>query len=50
MQLALTCQSLCDFIFNTDKGMVIDRAEFDECLEQIKRKGTTLTIYLITLF
>ena len=30
MQLALTCQSFCDFIFCTNKGMVIDRVEFDE--------------------
>ena len=30
MQLALTCQSFCDFIFYTNKGMVIDRVEFDE--------------------
>ena len=31
MQLALTCQSFCDFIFYTNKGMVIDLVEFDEC-------------------
>ena len=30
MQLALTCQSFCDFIFSTNKGMLIDRVEFDE--------------------
>ena len=29
MQLALTTQSWCDFIFFTLKGMVIDRARFD---------------------
>ena len=32
MQLALTCQSFCDFIFYTNKGMVIDLVEFDECV------------------
>ena len=30
MQLALTCQSFCDFIFYAIKGMVIDQAEFVE--------------------
>ena len=30
MQLALTCQSFCDFICYTNKGMLIDRVEFDE--------------------
>ena len=30
MELALTCQSFCDFVFYTNKGMVIDRVEFDE--------------------
>ena len=30
MQLALTCQSFCDFIFYTNKGMLIDRVELDE--------------------
>ena len=30
MQLALTCQSFCDFIFYSNKGMVIDCVEFDE--------------------
>ena len=30
MQLALMCQTFCDFVFYTNKGMVIDRVEFDE--------------------
>ena len=30
MQLALTCQSFCDFTFYTNEGMVIDLVEFDE--------------------
>lgn len=30
MQLALTCQTFCDFIFYTNKGMVIDRVNFDK--------------------
>ena len=30
MQLALTTQSWCDFIFYTNKGMVIDRIRYDE--------------------
>ena len=30
LQLALTCQSFCDFIFYAIKGMVIDQAEFVE--------------------
>ena len=30
MQLALTCQSFCDFIFYAIKGMVIDQVEFVE--------------------
>ena len=29
-QLTLTCQSFCDSIFYTNKGMVIDQVEFDE--------------------
>ena len=30
MQLTLTCKTLCDFVFYTNKGMVIDQVEFDE--------------------
>ena len=30
MQLALTCPTFCDFVFYTNKGIVIDRVEFDE--------------------
>jgi len=30
MQLALTCQTWCDFILYTNKGIVIDRIPFDE--------------------
>ena len=30
MQLVLICQSFCDFIFYANKGMLIDRVEFDE--------------------
>ena len=30
MQQALTCQSFYDFIFYTNKGMLIDQAEFNE--------------------
>ena len=30
MQLVFTCQSLCVFIFHTNKGMIGDRVEFDE--------------------
>ncbi|XP_057294057.1 uncharacterized protein LOC130622600 [Hydractinia symbiolongicarpus] len=29
MQLAITCQTWCDFIFYTSKGLVIDRVPFD---------------------
>ena len=32
MQLALTCQSFCDFIFYTNKGIVINQVEFDKVL------------------
>ena len=30
MLIALTCQSFCNFIFCTNKGMVIDQVKFDE--------------------
>ena len=30
MQLALRCQTFCDFVFYTNKGTAIDRVEFDE--------------------
>lgn len=29
MQLALTCQTWCDFVLYTSKGMIIDRVNFD---------------------
>ena len=32
IQLALTCQSFCDFIFYTNKRIVINRVEFDKVL------------------
>ena len=53
MQLALTCQSFCDFIFYTNKGILIDRVEFDESAWNKLSKRVLkfyLTIYLITLF
>ena len=30
MQLALTCQTLCDFVLYTHKGLIIDRVKFDK--------------------
>ena len=30
MQLALSSQTWCDFVFYTSKGLVIDRVDFDE--------------------
>ena len=29
MQLALKCHTFCDFVFYTNKGVVIDQVEFD---------------------
>ena len=42
MQLALTCQTFCDFVFYTNKGMVIDRVEFD-------KSASTMTYLFYTI-
>ena len=30
MQLAITCQTWCDFVLYTSKGLIIDRVKFDK--------------------
>ena len=49
IQLALTCQSFCNFIFYTNKGMLIDRVEFDESVRN-KLSERVLKFYFNYLF
>lgn len=44
MQLALTCQTWCDFVFYTSKGMVIDRVQFDAVYWE-KLQSSILSFY-----
>ena len=49
MQLALICQSFCNFIFYKNKGMLVDRVEFDESARN-KLSERVLKFYFNYLF
>ena len=49
MQLALIRQSFCNFIFYKNKGMLVDRVEFDESARN-KLSERVLKFYFNYLF